>query len=184
MVHNSRAARSWPAYKNYHLSGLRCGRTRPGNIRRFARRRHSQRRPGFRRLVEQFVDQWAGEKVVGLGQHVSKLWVLVLDGAHGGAGFRADVLASAKREQVIEPRLGRQVEDTGSVVSGGIVHAIAAAGGCAGFRKFDALGQKPDMRKAQKDQAQNRQVKLVEAAGVEPASLTGKPKAPTCLAGV
>ena len=58
---------------------------------------------------EQFLKQGAGEEVVALGQDAGELRVVLLDVAHGGIDLRADVLGFGAVEQVIEPRLGRQI---------------------------------------------------------------------------
>jgi len=70
----------------------------------------------------------AGEEVVGLGQDAGELRVVLLDVAHGGIDLGADVLGFGEVEEVIEPRLGRQVEDAFGVVCGRVVQARSAPG--------------------------------------------------------
>ena len=74
-------------------------------------------------FLEQFLEEGAGEEVVGLGQDAGELRVVLLDVAHGGIDLRADVLGFGTVEQVIEPRLGGQIEDAFGVVSGGFIDA-------------------------------------------------------------
>jgi hypothetical protein len=56
------------------------------------------------------------------------LRVVLLDVAHGVVDLRADVPGFGAVEQVIEPRLGGQVEDALGVIRGGFIHAAAAPG--------------------------------------------------------
>lgn len=90
-------------------------------------------------FLEQFLEEGAGEKVVGLGQDAGELRVVLLDVAHGGIDLRADVLGFGAVEQVIEPRLGGQIEDALGVVGGGFIDAAASTGGGAGFFQLGAL---------------------------------------------
>src|SRR5206468_1114598 len=75
-------------------------------------------------FFQQFLEEGAGEDVVGLGQDAGELRVVFLDVAHGGIDLRADVLGFRKFEQVIEPRYGGQVKDAVGMISGGFVNAI------------------------------------------------------------
>ena len=78
--------------------------------------------------LEQFLEEGAGEEVVGLGQDAGELRVVLLDVAHGGIDLRADVLGFRQAQQVIEPRLGGQIKDALGVVGGGFIHARSTAG--------------------------------------------------------
>ena len=52
---------------------------------------------------------------------VASLPTRILDAAYGGIDLRADVLGFGAVEQLIEPRLGGQVEDALRVVGGGFI---------------------------------------------------------------
>ena len=78
-------------------------------------------------LLEQLLEQRAGEEVVGLGQHAGKPRVVLLDLAHRRVDLGADVLALGQGQQVVEARLGREVEDAFCVVGGGLIQPAAAA---------------------------------------------------------
>ena len=87
-----------------------------------------QRGGNLRDALEQFLEEGAGEEVVGLGQDAGELRVVLLDVAHGGIDLRADVLGFRQAQQVIEPRLGGQIKDALGVVGGGFIHARSTAG--------------------------------------------------------
>jgi hypothetical protein len=109
----------------------------------------------------------AREKVIGLGQNAGELRVVLLDVAHGGIDLCADVLGFRAVEQIIEPRLGRQVEDALGVIGGGFIQPRAAPSGCARLFQLGALDGKADFGKAQKDEAEDgRGVFLGFEAGV------------------
>ena len=118
-------------------------------------------------FLEQFLEEGAGEEVVGLGQDAGELRVMLLDVAHGGIDLRADVLGFGAVEQVIEPCLGGQIQDALGVVGGGFIQARAAARGGAGFLQLGALGGEADFGEAQEDEAEDgRGVFLRFEAGV------------------
>ena len=79
-------------------------------------------------LLQQFLEQGAGEQVVGLGQHAGELRVVLLDLAHRGVDLGADVGHLGQGQQVVEARLGGEVEDAFGVVGGGFIDAAAAPG--------------------------------------------------------
>jgi hypothetical protein len=79
-------------------------------------------------LLQQFLEQGAGEQVVGLGQHTGKLRVELLDLAHGGIDLGADVSHLRQGQQVVEARLGGEVEDAFGVVGGRFIDPAAAPG--------------------------------------------------------
>ena len=86
-------------------------------------------------LLEEALEQGAGEKVVGLGKDAGELGVLLLDGQHGGIHLRADVLCLGEVEEVVEPGLGREIEDPLGMVGIGLLDAAAPtsrAGRCPG----------------------------------------------------
>ena len=129
-------------------------------------------------LLEQFLEQGAGEEVVGLGQDAGELRVVLLDVAHGGVDLGADVRGFGQVEQVVEARLGGQVEDALGVVGGGFVHPRAAAGRGAGLLQLGALGGEADFGEAQEDQAEDRAgVFLGLQAGVGAELVGGVPEA-------
>ena len=106
-------------------------------------------------FLEQLLEQGAGEQVEGLGQHAGELRVVAFDLAHGGVDLAADVGCFGQGQQVVEARLGGEVEHVVGVVGGGFVHPAAAARGGAGRFKLFALGGKAHLGKAQKDQAED-----------------------------
>jgi hypothetical protein len=57
-------------------------------------------------LLQQFLEEGAGEEVVGLGQDAGELRVVLLDLAHGGVDLGADVGRLGQVQQVVEARLG------------------------------------------------------------------------------
>jgi hypothetical protein len=116
-------------------------------------------------LLEQFLEQRAGEEVVGLGQHAGELRIVFLDVPHGGVDLTADVFGLGPVQQVVEACLGGQVEDALGVVGGWLVHATATSGGCPYLLQLDALGGEADFCEAQEDQAEDRRGILL---GLEP----------------
>ncbi len=97
----------------------------------------------LRDLLEQFLEEGAGEKVAGLGQDTGELRVVLLDGPHGLVDPGADVLRLREVEQEIEPGIGGQMEDALGVVRGGFIDPAAAAGGGGGLLRLGTLRDDP-----------------------------------------
>ena len=103
---------------------------------------------------------------------------MLLDLAHRGVDLGADVGGLGQGQQVIEARLGREVEDAFGVVGGGFVHAAAAPRRRAGLLQLGALGGEADLGEAQEDQAEDRAgVFLGLEAGVGAELVGGVPQA-------
>ena len=80
---------------------------------------------------------------------------MLLDVAHGVVDLRADVGGLGQLQQVVEARLGAQVEDAVGVVGGGFIHSAAATGRGAGLLQLRALGGEAHLGEAQEDQAED-----------------------------
>ena len=80
---------------------------------------------------------------------------MLLDVAHRRVDLGADVGRLGQRQQVVEARLGREVEDALGVVGGGFIDAAAAPGRGAGLLQLGALGGEADLGEAQEDQAED-----------------------------
>jgi len=135
-------------------------------------------------FFEQFLEEGAGEEVVGLGQDAGELRVVLLDVAHGVVDLRADVRRLGEVEQEIKTGVGREVEDALGVIGGGFIHARATTGQVAlptiggGFLQLGALGDKADFGEAQEDDAEDRAgVFLGLEAGVGAELVGGVPEA-------
>ncbi len=77
-------------------------------------------------LLEQFLEQGAGEEVGGLGQYAGELRVELLDLAHRGVDLGADVGHLGQREQVVEACLGAEIEDAFGVIGGRFIEPATA----------------------------------------------------------
>ena len=77
------------------------------------------------------------------------------DVAHGGIDHRADVLGFGAVKQVIEPRLGEQIQDALGVVGGEFIKARATPGGRVGLGQRGALGGEADFDEPQEDEAED-----------------------------
>jgi len=104
-------------------------------------------------LLEQLLEQGAGEEVEGLGEHAGERRVVLLDRAHGRVDLGADVGRLGQGQQEVEARLGGEVEHVVGVVGGGLIDAAATAGGGAGLLQLGSLSGESHFRKAQEDQA-------------------------------
>ena len=107
-------------------------------------------------FFQQFLEQRAGEEVVGLGQDAGELRVVLLDVAHGVVDGFAHVGGFWQREEVVEAGVGCEVEHALSVIRGGVVQARAAPRRGGGFIQLGALCGKADFGKAQEDEAEDR----------------------------
>jgi hypothetical protein len=86
--------------------------------------------------------------------------------------------ASGRVEQVVESRLGGQVQDALGVVSRRIVNPRTAPGRCASVFQLGALGGKADFGEAEEDEAEDgRGVFLGLEAGVGAELVRGIPEA-------
>src|ERR1017187_6062951 len=132
----------------------------------------------FGDFLEQFLEEGAGEEVVGFGPDAGGLRGVRFDVAHGGIDLGADILGFGTVEQVIEPRLGGQVEYALGVIGDRVIHARTAPGGHTGLLQVGAPGGEADFGKAQKDEAEDgRGVFLGFEAGVGAELVSGVPKA-------
>ena len=103
---------------------------------------------------------------------------MLLDLAHGRVDLGADVGRLGQGQQVVEARLGREVEDALGVVGGGFVHPAAAPGRGAGLLQLGALGGEAHLGEAQEDQAEDGAgVLLGLEAGVGAELVGGVPEA-------
>ena len=134
-------------------------------------------------FFQQFLEQGAGEKVIGFGQDTGELRIVLLDVAHGFVDLGTDVLGFGQPKQEIEPGVGHQIEDAFGVISGGIVQAAAAPGQVAlpmvsaGFFEPGALRGKTDFGEVEEDEAEDgRGVFLGFQAGVGAELVGGFPK--------
>lgn len=106
-------------------------------------------------LFQQFLEQGAREKVVGLGQHPGQLRVVLFDEAHCGIDLGADVSGFGQSQQVVKPSLWGKVEDAFSVVGRRFAYPATPAGTCASCFQLAVLGAEADFGEAQEDQAKN-----------------------------
>jgi hypothetical protein len=131
----------------------------------------------LRHLLEQFLEEGAGEEIVGLGQDAGELRVVLLDGPHGLVDLGANVLRLREVEQEIEPGVGGQIQDALGVVGGGFVHPTAATGGGGGLLQPGTLQGEADLGEAEEDDPQNRaRVLLGLQAGVGAKLIGGGPE--------
>ena len=86
------------------------------------------RRRNLGNLLEQFLEQRAGEQVEGLGQHTGELWVELLYVAHRRVDLGADVGHLGQRQQIIEARLGAQIQNAFGVIGNGFIDSAASTG--------------------------------------------------------
>ena len=85
---------------------------------------------------------------------------------------------SGSVKQVVEARLGAEVEDAFGVVGGGFIDPAAASGTAACGFELAALGGKADLGEAQEDQAKDGAgVFLRLKAGIGAELVSGVPKA-------
>ena len=115
-----------------------------------------ERGRNLRDFLQQFFEQGAGEQVEGFGQHAGELRVVLLDLAHRGVDFGADVGDLGQRQQKVKARLGREVEDAFGVIGGGFIDARSTAGRCASRFELGALDSKAGFSKTQKNEAKDR----------------------------
>ena len=130
-------------------------------------------------LLEETLEQGAGEEVVGLREDAGELGVLLLDGQHGGIHLRADVLGLGKVEEVVEPGLGREVEDPLGMVGIGLLDAAAPTRRGTRRRSFELgpLSTEAGIGKAEEDEPEDRGgVFGGLQAGVCPELIGGIPK--------
>ena len=80
---------------------------------------------------------------------------MLLDLAHRRVDLGADVLRLGQGQQVVEARLGREVEDALGVIGGRLVDPTTAPGGGAGLLQLGALGGEAHLGEAQEDQAED-----------------------------
>jgi hypothetical protein len=106
-------------------------------------------------LLEQLLEQRAGEKVVGLGQHAGELRVVLLDRAHGRVDPGADVGGLGQRQQMVIARFGSEIEHALGVIGRGLVYAATTARRGACLLQLGALRRKADIGEAEKDQPED-----------------------------
>ena len=109
----------------------------------------------FGNLLQQFLEEGAGEEVVGFGQDAGELRVVLLDVPHRLVDGFARVSALGQCEKVVEPCVGREVEHSHSVVGSGLVQTGTAARGAGGLFQLGALGGEADLGEAQEDEAED-----------------------------
>lgn len=98
--------------------------------------------------------------------------------AHGGVDLGTNVVGLRQREQVVETRLGAEIEDAFGVISCRLIHKAATARRCACGFELGTLSSKTDFGKAQEDQTKDRSgVFLRLEAGVGAELVSGVPKA-------
>ncbi len=87
-----------------------------------------ERRGNLRDLFQQFLEERAGEKVVGLGKDACELRVVLLDVTHSVINDFAHVGGFGQCQQMVEAGVGSEVKHSVSVVRAGVVQARAAPG--------------------------------------------------------
>jgi len=102
---------------------------------------------------EQFLEEGAGEEVVGLGTDTGEFGVVILNRPHGFGDLGADVLFLREVEQEIEPGVRREEEHALGLIGGEFIHATAATGEGAGLFQPDSLQGEPDFGEPEKDGA-------------------------------
>ena len=76
---------------------------------------------------------------------------MLLDVAHRRVDPGPDVGRLGKGEQIVEARLGAQVQDAVGVVRGGFIDPTSPPGTAAGGFELASLGRKPNLGEAQED---------------------------------
>ena len=113
-----------------------------------------QRGRNLGNLLQQFLEQGAGEQVEGLGQHAGELRVVLFDVTHRGIDLGANVGRFGQCQQIVEARLGAKVEDALRMVGGGFLDPIASPRRHASGVQLAALQGKAHFGKAQGDKAE------------------------------
>jgi hypothetical protein len=107
----------------------------------------------LRNLLEQLLEQNAGEDLIGFRKHAGELRVVLLDVAHRLVYVFADVGTLGAREEILEAGVGREVEDACGVVGRGVVRAwCGTAGRYASLLQLSAARNKTYLCKAQEDE--------------------------------
>ncbi len=76
--------------------------------------------------LEQFLQQRAGEDLVGLGQHAGELRIVLLDVAHRLVDRLAGIASLRQMQEIFEAGVGREIEHPLGMVGRWFVHARAA----------------------------------------------------------